>query len=166
MRQGKAVATVLGLILVVAVIVLVYVAFMNSPQKVAQRWSDAIVRQDETAMKKLVLPKDKERVSNLFRFANMLSGISAQVTGIEDQQGQKVAKISIKFSQVKIGNTTVNLSGNLNMPFVLTRDKVILWRFDLEKSEPLIRKEAERAIWEAVRGNPALQQLLQFFRLR
>ncbi len=162
MRQGRAIAAVLGLILVAAIIAIGALAFMNSPQQVAQRWTDALARRDAEAMKKLVLPKDQERISGLLNVANMLPDMSMQLAGIEDQQGQKVARVSVKFSRVAVGKFNLNLSGSVNLPFVLVRDHFIFWRVDLEKSEPLIREEARKAVLEAIKQNPALQQLLQF----
>lgn len=162
MRSGKAVTSVLGSVLVVAVIAVGIIAYLNSPQQVAQRWANAMARRDEKAMKKLVLSKDQERVSGFLGLANMLPDMSTQVTGIEDQQGQKVMRISVKFSRVTFGGVNLSLSGNLNLPFVLVRDRLLFWRVDLEKSEPLIRKEAKEAVLRAIKQNPALQQFLQF----
>lgn len=161
MRRGKAVVSVLVLVLVVVAIVVGVVAFVNSPQQVAQRWADALARRDEAAMKKLVLAKDQERVSGLLSVTNMLPDMSVQLAGIEDQQGQKIARISVKFSKVAVGRFNLNLSGSVNLPFVLARDRFIFWRVDLERSEPLIREEARKAVMEAIKQNPALQQLLQ-----
>lgn len=161
MKQGKAVTSILVLILVVAVIAIGVVAFMNSPQQVAQKWADALARRDSEAMKKLVLPKDQERVSGLLNIANMLPDMTAQLAGIEDQQGQKIVRVSVKFSRVTLGRFNLNLSGNVNLPFVLVRDRFIFWRVDLEKSEPLMREETRKAVLEAIKQNPALQQLLQ-----
>ncbi|MCX7643122.1 MAG: hypothetical protein N2116_04880 [Armatimonadetes bacterium] len=161
MRQGKAVASFLGLIFVAAAVVFGVIAFMNSPHQVAQKWADALAQRNSEMMKKLVLPKDQERVSGLLNVANMLPDMSAQLAGIEDQQGQKIARISVKFSRVVVGNFNLNLSGNVNLPFVLVRDRLILWRVDLEKSEPLIREEARKAFVEALKRNPALQSLLK-----
>lgn len=162
LRQGKAIGTVLGLVLVIAVIVTGAVAFFNSPQQVAQRWANALARRDEATMKRLVLSKDQGRVSGLISVTNMLPDMSVQLAGVDDQQGQKIVRISVKFSQVKVGNFNLNLSGSVNLPFVLACDRFIFWRVDLEKSEPLIREEAMKAVLEAVKRNPALQQLLQF----
>lgn len=162
MKRGKAVALFLGSVLIIAVIVVAVVAFMNSPQQVSQRWVDALIQRNEVAMKKLVLTKDQERVSGLLNITNMLPDMSAQLVGIEDQQGQKIARVSIKFSKVSFGKFNLNLSGSVNLPFVLARDRVLFWRIDLERSEPLIREEAKKAILEAIKNNPALQQLLQF----
>lgn len=166
MRQGKAVASVLGLILIVAVIAVGIVAFINSPQQVAQRWADALSRRDEAAMKKLVLAKDQGRISGLLNVTKMLPDMSAQLAGVEDQQGQKIARVSVKFSQVVFGNFNLKLSGNVNLPFVLVREQILFWRVDLEKSEPLIREEAKKAIMEVVERNPTFQKLLQFLPFR
>jgi hypothetical protein len=149
------------LILIAAIAAVAIVGFINSPQQVAQRWVDALARRDEAAMKKLVLPKDEGRVSGLLGVTNMLSDMSVQLAGIEDQQEQKVARVSVKFSRVTVGRFNLNLSGSVNLPFVLVRDRVLFWRIDLEKSEPLIREEARKAVLEAIKQNPALQQLLQ-----
>lgn len=166
MRRGKAVISLLGLILVVAVVAVGVIAFINSPQQIAQKWADALARRDEAALKKLVLPKDQERVSGLLSIANMLPDMSAQLAGVEDQQGQKIVRVSVKFSRVAVGRFNLNLSGSVNLPFVLARDRFIFWRVDLEKSEPLIREEARKAVLEAVKRNPALQQLLQLLPAR
>ncbi|MCS7192786.1 MAG: hypothetical protein NZ937_07385 [Armatimonadetes bacterium] len=162
MRKGKTTA-VLGSILVVVVVAVGVIIFLNSPQMVAQKWADALARRDEAAIKKLVVAKDRERVSGLLSVAGMLVDMSTQVAGIEDQQGQKIARISVNFSQVKFGGLNLSMKGNMNLPFVLVRDRLILWRVDLEKSEPFIRDELKRATVEAIKQNPALQTLLQFF---
>ena len=112
--------------------------------------------------KKLVVAKDQERVSGFFGFTKFLLDMSVQLAGIEDQQGQKVAKITINFSQITLGNFNMKLSGSAQLPFVLVRERLIFWRVDLEKSEPLIREETRKAVLEAIKKNPALQSLLQF----
>lgn len=160
-RRGRAFVSVLVLILVIAVTVVGVVAFINSPQQVAQKWANALARRDEAAMKKLVLPKDQERVSSLLSVTKMLPDMSAQLAGVEEQQGQKIARIAVKFSKVAVGRFNLNLSGSVNLPFVLARDRFIFWRIDLERSEPLIREEAKKAVIEAIKRNPTLQQLLQ-----
>lgn len=162
MKRGRTVAIVLVLILVAAIAAVAILAFINSPQQVAQRWVGALARRDGETMKKLVLPKDEGRISGLLNVTNMLPDMSAQLAGIEDQQGQKIARVSVKFSQVTLGKFNLKLSGSVNLPFVLVRDRVLFWRIDLEKSEPLIREEARKAVLEAIKKNPALQQLLQF----
>ncbi len=161
MKRGKTVGIILVLVLIAAIAAVVILGFINSPQKVAQRWADALARRDEATMKKLVLPKDEGRISGLLGVTNMLTNMSAQLAGVEDQQGQKIARVSVKFSQVTLGKFNLNLSGSVNLPFVLVRDRVLFWRIDLEKSEPLIREEARKAVLEAIKQNPALQQLLQ-----
>ncbi|MCS7264020.1 MAG: hypothetical protein NZ805_04220 [Armatimonadetes bacterium] len=164
MSKGKAMKVFLGLILVAAIVAVGVVTFMNSPNQVGQKWAEALARKDAEAMKKLVLAKDQERISGLLRVANMFPEIGAQLTGIEDQQGQKVARLSINFTRVKVLGAEISLKGNVNLPFVLVRDRLILWRVDLEKSEPLIRDELRKATVEAIKQNPALQTLLQFFK--
>ncbi len=159
--MGRAKISALALVLAVIAIAVGIIAFINSPQQIARMWANALARRDEKAMKRLVLPKDRERVSRLLSVTNMLPDMSVQLAGVEDQQGQKIARISVKFSKVAIGRLNLNLSGSVNLPFVLARDRFIFWRIDLEKSEPLIREEAREAVIEAIRQNPALQQLLQ-----
>lgn len=165
-RHGRTVAIVLGLIFVVAVVVIGILAFTNSPQQVAQKWADALTRRDAKAMEKLVLPKDREKTASLLGVANMLPDMSVQLVGIEEQQGQKVAKFSVKFTRVAFGKMNFSLNGNMNLTFVLARHLILFWRIDLEKSESLIREEAMKAVKEAIRQNPTIQQLLQFLPLR
>ncbi|MGQ9462029.1 MAG: hypothetical protein ACUVTP_03365 [Candidatus Fervidibacter sp.] len=163
-RRGRTSVVLALLVLVVLIAVGVgSIAFVNSPQQVAQKWADALARTDEVTLKKLVVPKDEKRVSSLVSIVKMLSGMSAQVVGIEDQKGQKVAKIAVKFSQVTAGNFSFKLDRTVQLPFILTREKLIFWRVDLEKSEPLIWSEARRVVIEAVKQNPEIQQFLLFF---
>lgn len=162
-RKGRTSVVLALLVLVVLIAAGVGgIAFVNSPQQVAQKWADALARADEVTLKKLVVPKDEGRVSNLVSITKLLPGMSTQLIGVEDHQGQKIAKVAVKFSQVVIGKFNLKLNGTANLPFVLTREKFIFWRVDLEKSDPLIRQEARRAVIEAVKQNPTLQQLLQF----
>jgi len=160
-RNGR-VGIVLAVLVLVALVAFGLIAFINSPQQVAQKWVDALSRRDEATLRKLVMAKDQERVSGFIGFTKYLPDMSAQLAGIEDQQGQKVVKVTINFSQVALGNFNMKLSGSAQLPFVLVRDRLIFWRVDLEKSEPLIREEARKAILEAIKKNPAFQALLQF----
>jgi len=160
-RIGR-VGIVFAVLVLLILAVVGAIAFINSPQQVAQKWANALARRDEATLKKLVVAKDQERVSGFIGFTKFLPDMSAQLAGIEDRQGQKVAKITINFSQVALGNFNMKLSGSAQLPFVLVRERLILWRVDLEKSEPLIREEARKAVLEAIKKNPALQSLLQF----
>lgn len=160
MRRSKSIVSVAVLILTIASIAVGFIVFMNSPKQVAHRWADALARRDGEAMKKLVSEKDQGRVAGLLSIANMLPDMNVQLSSIEDQKEQKIARVSVKFSRVVIGNLNLNLSGNLNLPFVLTRERILFWKIDLEKSEPLIREEVKKAAWEAVKRNPVLQQFL------
>ena len=160
-RSGR-VGTVFAVLVLVILAVVGTIAFINSPQQVAQKWANALAQRDEAALKKLVVAKDQERVSGFIGFTKFLPDMSVQLAGIEDQQGQKVAKVTINFSQVALGNFNMKLSGSAQLPFVLVRERFIFWRVDLEKSEPLIREEARKAVLEAVKKNPALQSLMQF----
>lgn len=163
MREGRTSVILALLVLVVLIAVVGGIAFVNSTQQVAQKWADALARGDEVTLKKLVVPKDEGRVSNLVSITRMLPGMSTQLVGVEDHQGQKIAKVAVKFSQLVVGKFNLKLSGTAHLPFVLTREKLIFWRVDLEKSEPLIRDEAKRAAIEAMKKNPELQQLLLLF---
>jgi Na+-transporting methylmalonyl-CoA/oxaloacetate decarboxylase gamma subunit len=160
-RIGR-VGIVFAVLVLLILAVVGAIAFINSPQQVAQKWANALARRDEATLKKLVVAKDQERVSGFIGFTKFLPDMSAQLAGIEDRQGQKVAKVNINFSQVALGNFNMKLSGSAQLPFVLVRERLILWRVDLEKSEPLIREEARKAVLEAIKKNPALQSLLQF----
>ena len=160
-RSGR-VGTVFAVLVLVILAVVGTIAFINSPQQVAQKWANALAQRDEAALKKLVVAKDQERVSGFIGFTKFLPDMSVQLAGIEDQQGQKVAKVTINFSQVALGNFNMKLSVSAQLPFVLVRERFIFWRVDLEKSEPLIREEARKAVLEAVKKNPALQSLMQF----
>jgi Na+-transporting methylmalonyl-CoA/oxaloacetate decarboxylase gamma subunit len=160
-RIGR-VGIVFAVLVLLILAVVGAIAFINSPQQVAQKWANALARRDEATLKKLVVTKDQERVSGFIGFTKFLPDMSAQLAGIEDRQGQKVAKVTINFSQVALGNFNMKLSGSAQLPFVLVRERLILWRVDLEKSEPLIREEARKAVLEAIKKNPALQSLLQF----
>ncbi|MFA0785108.1 hypothetical protein [Candidatus Fervidibacter sacchari] len=160
-RSGR-VGTVFAVLVLVILAVVGTIAFINSPQQVAQKWANALAQRDEAALKKLVVAKDQERVSGFIGFTKFLPDMSVQLAGIEDQQGQKVAKVTINFSQVALGNFNMKLSGSAQLPFVLVRERFIFWRVDLEKSEPLIREEARKAVLEAIKKNPALQSLMQF----
>ncbi|MCS3920179.1 hypothetical protein Q2T83_10950 [Fervidibacter sacchari] len=160
-RSGR-VGTVFAVLVLVILAVVGTIAFINSPQQVAQKWANALAQRDEAALKKLVVAKDQERVSGFIGFTKFLPDMSVQLAGIEDQQGQKVAKVTINFSQVALGNFNMKLSGSAQLPFVLVRERLIFWRVDLEKSEPLIREEARKAVLEAIKKNPALQSLMQF----
>jgi Na+-transporting methylmalonyl-CoA/oxaloacetate decarboxylase gamma subunit len=160
-RIGR-VGIVFAVLVLLILAVVGAIAFINSPQQVAQKWANALARRDEATLKKLVVAKDQERVSGFIGFTKFLPDMSAQLAGIEDRQGQKVAKVTINFSQVALGNFNMKLSGSAQLPFVLVRERLILWRVDLEKSEPLIREEAQKAVLEAIKKNPALQSLLQF----
>jgi len=160
-RSGR-VSIVFAVLVLVILAVVGTIAFINSPQQVAQKWANALAQRDEAALKKLVVAKDQERVSGFIGFTKFLPDMSVQLAGIEDQQGQKVAKVTINFSQVALGNFNMKLSGSAQLPFVLVRERFIFWRVDLEKSEPLIREEARKAVLEAIKKNPALQSLMQF----
>ena len=160
-RSGR-VSIVFAVLVFVILAVVGTIAFINSPQQVAQKWANALAQRDEAALKKLVVAKDQERVSGFIGFTKFLPDMSVQLAGIEDQQGQKVAKVTINFSQVALGNFNMKLSGSAQLPFVLVRERLIVWRVDLEKSEPLIREEARKAVLEAIKKNPALQSLMQF----
>jgi hypothetical protein len=160
-RSGR-VSIVFAVLVFVILAVVGTIAFINSPQQVAQKWANALAQRDEAALKKLVVAKDQERVSGFIGFTKFLPDMSVQLAGIEDQQGQKVAKVTINFSQVALGNFNMKLSGSAQLPFVLVRERFIFWRVDLEKSEPLIREEARKAVLEAIKKNPALQSLMQF----
>jgi len=160
-RSGR-VSIVFAVLVFVILAVVGTIAFINSPQQVAQKWANALAQRDEAALKKLVVAKDQERVSGFIGFTKFLPDMSVQLAGIEDQQGQKVAKVTINFSQVALGNFNMKLSGSAQLPFVLVRERLIFWRVDLEKSEPLIREEARKAVLEAIKKNPALQSLMQF----
>jgi Na+-transporting methylmalonyl-CoA/oxaloacetate decarboxylase gamma subunit len=160
-RIGR-VGIVFAVLVLLILAVVGAIAFINSLQQVAQKWANALARRDEATLKKLVVAKDQERVSGFIGFTKFLPDMSAQLAGIEDRQGQKVAKVTINFSQVALGNFNMKLSGSAQLPFVLVRERLILWRVDLEKSEPLIREEARKAVLEAIKKNPALQSLLQF----
>jgi len=161
-RSGRA-SIVFAVFALVILAVIGVIAFINSPQQVAQKWANALAQRDEAALKNLVVAKDQERVSGFIGFTKFLPEMSVQLAGIEDQQGQKVVKVTINFSQVALGNFNMKLSGSAQLPFVLVRERLIFWRVDLEKSEPLIREEARKAILEAIKKNPALQSLLQLF---
>jgi hypothetical protein len=159
--SGRADIAFAVLLFVIILAIVGAIAFINSPQQIAQKWANALVRRDEATLKKLVVAKDQERVSGFIGFTKFLPDMSAQLAGIDDQQGQKVAKVTINFSQVALGNFNMKLSGSAQLPFVLVRERFIFWRVDLEKSEPLIREETRKAVLEAVKKNPALQSLLQ-----
>jgi len=161
-RSGRVGIAFVVFLFVITLAIVGAIAFINSPQQVAQKWANALAQRDEAALKKLVVAKDQERVSGFIGFTKYLPDMSVQLVGIEDQQGQKVAKVTINFSQVALGNFNMKLSGSAQLPFVLVRERLIFWRVDLEKSEPLIREEARKAVLEAIKKNPALQSLLQF----
>ena len=161
-RSGR-VGIVFAVLVLVILAVVGAIAFINSPQQVAQKWASALAQRNEAALKKLVVAKDQERVSGFIGFTKFLPDMSVQLAGIEDHQGQKVAKVTINFSQIALGKFNMKLSGSAQLPFVLVRERFIFWRVDLEKSEPLIREEARKAVLEAIKKNPALQSLLQFF---
>ena len=167
-KRAKIILIPLALLLVLAAGV-GFVAFINSPQQVAQKWANALARQDEASLKKLVAAKDQQRLSGLIGITKMFSDMSAQLAGIEDRQGQKVAKVAINFSQISFGGLNLKFKGSIQLPFVLVRERFVFWRVDLEKSESLMVEEAKRmmaemrkAFLEAAKQNPALQQLLQF----
>ena len=161
-RSGRVGIAFVVFLFVITLAIVGAIAFINSPRQVAQKWANALAQRDEAALKKLVVAKDQERVSGFIGFTKFLPDMSVQLAGIEDQQGQKVAKVTINFSQVALGNFNMKLSGSAQLPFVLVRERFIFWRVDLEKSEPLIREEARKAVLEAVKKNPALQSLMQF----
>ena len=161
-RSGRVGIAFVVFLFVITLAIVGAIAFINSPRQVAQKWANALAQRDEAALKKLVVAKDQERVSGFIGFTKYLPDMSVQLVGIEDQQGQKVAKVTINFSQVALGNFNMKLSGSAQLPFVLVRERLIFWRVDLEKSEPLIREEARKAVLEAIKKNPALQSLLQF----
>ncbi len=160
-RRGRA-SIVFAVFALVILAAIGAIAFINSPQKVAQKWASALAQRDEEALKKMVMAKDQERVSGFIGFTKFLPDMSVQLAGVEDREGQKIAKVTINFSQVALGNFNMKLSGSAQLPFVLVRERLVFWRVDLEKSEPLIREEARKAILEAIKKNPALQSLLQF----
>jgi hypothetical protein len=160
-RSGR-VGIIFAVVVLVILAVVGAIAFINSPQQVAQKWANALARRDEATLKKLVVAKDRDRVSSFIGFTKYLPDMSAQLAGIEDHRGQKIAKVTINFSQVALGNFNLKLNGSAQLPFVLVREMLILWRVDLEKSEPLIGQEARKAVLEAIKKNPALQPLLQF----
>jgi len=167
-KRTKIVLVSLALILVLAAGV-GFVAFINSPRQVAQRWANALARQDEASLKKLVVAKDQQRVSGLMGITKILADMSAQLAGIEDRQGQKVARVAINFSQISFGSFNFKFKGSIQLPFVLVREQFIFWRVDLEKSESLMVEEAKKMMaemrqtfLEAAKQNPALQQFLQF----
>ncbi len=166
LRAGKAVAVSLLVILLIAGAVLGFLAFANSPQRVGQGWAEAMERKDEAALKKLVLPKDQERVGRFLGGLQMFPDLRTQFVGVEDQKEQKIARIKVQFSQVTVGKFSLNLSGDADLPFVLARDRLIFWRVDLEKSEALIGEAAKKAVWQAIQQNPQLRQLLQMFGIR
>jgi len=161
-RSGRVGIAFVVFLFVITLAIVGAIAFINSPRQVAQKWANALAQRDEAALKKLVVAKDQERVSGFIGFTKFLPDMSVQLAGIEDQQGQKVAKVTINFSQVALGNFNMKLSGSAQLPFVLVRERFIFWRVDLEKSEPLIREEARKAVLEAIKKNPALQSLMQF----
>jgi len=167
-KRTKIVLVSLALILVLAAGV-GFIAFINSPRQVAQKWANALACHDEANLRKLVVAKDKQRVSELMGIAKMFADMSAQLAGIEDRQGQKVARVAINFSQISFGNFNFKFKGSIQLPFVLVRERFIFWRVDLEKSESLMVEEAKKmmaetrkAFLEAAKQNPALQQFLQF----
>ncbi len=165
MGRSAVVALLLALIIVAGGIVGGLV-ILNSPQRVGQAWAEALSQKDEAALQKLVLPKDKERVPRLLSAAKMLPDMQVQFVGISERDGQKVARVSIQFSRVTIGAYTLNLKGSTELPFVLTRDRWIFWRVDLEQSDPLVQEAAKQAIWKAIQQDPRLQQLLKLFGIR
>ncbi|MER3501165.1 MAG: hypothetical protein IMHGJWDQ_002109 [Candidatus Fervidibacter sp.] len=162
-RKGRMAIGVLVLVVLLGVIGAIgFVAVQNSPQRVAQAWAEALARKDQAALKKLVLPKDEGRVPQLLGFTNYLPDMSVQLAGVDDRQDHKVARVAVKFSQVTLGRVSLKLSGSAELPFVLVRERLIFWRVDLERSESLLREATRKAILDAIRQNPQLQQLLQF----
>lgn len=162
MRKGKAVIITLVVLVILVAAAIGFISLTNSPTQVALKWAGALSRKDEVALKKLVLAKDQGRVAGLINATKFLHNMTAQFSEIEDRQGQKVAKIAIKFSGVSVGNFRMKLNGTVQLPFVLAREKLLFWRVDLEKSEAPIREEVRRAILEAIRRDPQLRSLLQF----
>ncbi len=163
-RMGRsAVVALLLALIVVAGGIVGGLVILNSPQRVGQAWAEALSKKDEAALQKLVLPKDKERVPKLLSAAKMLPDMQVQFVGIDERDGQKVARVSIQFSRVTVGSYTLNLKGSAELPFILARDRWIFWRVDLEQSDPLVQEAAKQAIWKAIQQDPRIQQLLKLF---
>jgi len=158
-----ALLALIGALVIVAVAVIAFLLFRNSPSQVAQALADGLARKDEATLRRIVAAKDADRVPRLLGFAGMFPDLQLQVARVEDRGGQKVAVLSASFSQVAFGAMRISVpNAKLELPFALTRERGLFWRVDLEQSESLLRQQFQQAAAAYLRQSPAmLQQFLQ-----
>ncbi|MFA0759495.1 MAG: hypothetical protein PVTTEEND_001466 [Candidatus Fervidibacter sp.] len=152
-----------GALVIVAVAVIAFLLFRNSPSQVAQTLADGLVRKDEATLRRIVAAKDADRVPRLLGFAGMFPDLQLQVVRVEDRGGQKVAVLSASFSQVAFGAMRISVpNSKVELPFALTRERGFFWRVDLEQSENLLLQQLQQAAAAYLRQSPAmLQKFLQ-----
>ncbi|MFA0737866.1 MAG: hypothetical protein LKKZDAJK_000963 [Candidatus Fervidibacter sp.] len=162
-RQGKVIGTMAITLAIVAIAVIAFLLFRNSPSQVAQTFADGLVRKDEATLRRVVASKDADRVPRVIGFAGMFPDLKLEVARVEDRGGQKVAVLSASFSQVAFGAARFSVpNGKLELPFALTRERGFFWRVDLEQSENLLRQTIQQAATNYLRQSPAIhQQFLQ-----
>ncbi|MCX7969296.1 MAG: hypothetical protein N3B10_12555 [Armatimonadetes bacterium] len=145
------------LLLIAAAVAVGVLAFLNSPQQVAQKLADAFSRGDSEAIRKLVVAKDREKLA-LVGFSSGQS-VPTRVIGIEKSGDKVIAKLEADLSSQEGFNPQIaaafGIPSKLELPFVLVRENYIFWRVDLEKSGPLIAESFLKSV------SPQFKQLLQ-----
>ncbi len=157
-RRFPVFAVVLPLALIVVAAGAVGVlAFLNSPQQVAQRLADAFSRGDAEAIKKLVVAKDRGRPA--LKTLVPGRGVPTRVVGVEKSGEQLIAKLEFDLSKQEGFNPQVaaafGIPSKIQLPFVLVKENFIFWRVDMEKSEPLIAESFIKSL------GPQFKQFMQ-----
>lgn len=133
-------------------------AVLNSPERVAKAFSDALSKGDTVTLQKLVTAKDREKVAK-WKFPSGQSS-SVRFVGLERRGEQLVAKLEADIPAAQKAQAAafgLQLPDKMDLPFALVRERLIFWRVDLEKSKPLLNESVMKAL------GPQLQQFMQAF---
>ncbi len=134
-------------------------AFMvlNSPERVARAFAEASSKGDIEAMKRLVTAKDREKLEKTKNLPKQPA--PTRFVGLERRGDHLVAKLEADLSGQKAQAAAfgLQLPDKMELPFVLVRERLIFWRVDLEKSQPLLKESVMKAL------GPQLQQFIMAF---
>ncbi len=132
-------------------------AFLNSPQQVAKRFADALSKGDREAIKKLVVAKDRDKITLVGLTSGR--GVPTRVIGVEKSGDQVIAKLEADLSAQEGFDPKIaaafGIPSKLELPFVLVKENYIFWRVDMEKSGPLIAESFLKSV------GPQFKQFLQ-----